>query len=225
MTFCCDEVVEDVGFAVRLLIGRVMKLELLVTVERGLAEEPVADLLVDLAEDEELAPGLADEPVDKPLDESVDEPVEEPVVEEPVAEPVRDLVEDEELELLPTATKELANESIDEPVDGPVVEPVRDLVEDGELVLLDPVPVKPAGIENFVLLVAITEELVAPEPATDPVNKEDREIVLRPDVTRELAEEPIPEPIDDLVKEEFVPPVAAGGPVVRFTGNGTSVGG
>jgi hypothetical protein len=49
MVFCCDEVVEDVDFAVRLLAGSVVGLKLLVTVERELAEEPVAELVVEFA--------------------------------------------------------------------------------------------------------------------------------------------------------------------------------
>ncbi|KAI9864033.1 MAG: hypothetical protein M1813_003349 [Trichoglossum hirsutum] len=122
MVFCCDEVVEDVDFAVRLLAGSV---------------------------DEVLAPGLAGE-----------------------------------------------------------------LVEDEELVALEPIPMIPmipAGTEDSVLLAAVIEELAASEPATDPVDKEDEEIVPLPDATSELAEESIPELINDLVKdEELVLSVAVG---------------
>jgi hypothetical protein len=73
------------------------------------------------------------------------------------------------------------------------------------------IPMIPAGTEDSVLLAAVIEELAASEPATDPVDKEDEEIVPLPDATSELAEESIPELINDLVKdEELVLSVAVG---------------
>ncbi|KAH0556509.1 hypothetical protein GP486_005599 [Trichoglossum hirsutum] len=229
MTFLSDEVVEVVGID----IGRMIAPELLVA---GGGEIVVVELVVGVAEGEELAPGLvgelfgeglellpaaAEEPVEEPVKEPVEELVEGPAkrpvggpVEEPVVEFVVGFAKDEELapglvgevfggelELFPAATVE--------PVEVLVVEPVRDPVEDGELMPLDPVPVKPGGTESLVLLAAVTEELVAPEPTTSPVDEEDREVVLFLDVNR----------------EEPVPPVATGALVVVFTSDGAPVGG